>query len=142
MPMVLPVLEFLPYTVVTFKLSLLRRKRKSLFTRAWVNMTHSISYGYEADLTPTANLTQAFRQVDSRLGNLVATMKSAGTFDSTLLIVYAKHGQSPINSTLLRRIPEPTLLSVVGVPTVQDASDDGSYIWLKVNTSCSLYESQ
>ena len=65
-------------------------------------------------------------------------MKSAGTFNSTLLIVYAKHGQSPINSTLVRKIPEPMLLEVVGVPTVQDASDDGSYIWLKVGEKIEL----
>ncbi|ORX37007.1 type I phosphodiesterase/nucleotide pyrophosphatase [Kockovaella imperatae] len=89
------------------------------------------AYGYNSELVPTANLTQAFRQVDTRLGQLVDTMKSVGTFDSTLLIIYAKHGQSPINSTLVRKIPHPTLLNVIGVPTVQDASDDASYIWLQ-----------
>jgi arylsulfatase A-like enzyme len=93
------------------------------------------AYGYQADLTPSANLTQAFKQVDSRLGELVATMKQAGTYDDTLIVVFAKHGQSPIDPTLVRKIPHSTLLDVIGVPTVQDASDDASYIWLQVRHS-------
>jgi hypothetical protein len=90
------------------------------------------AYGYQADLTPSANLTQAFKQVDSRLGELVATMKQASTYDDTLIVVFAKHGQSPIDPSLVRKIPHSTLLDVIGVPTVQDASDDASYIWLQV----------
>lgn len=88
------------------------------------------TYGYNKDLTPTSNLTQAMRQVDTRLGELVSTMKNQGTFDSTLLIVFAKHGQSSRDPTLVRRIPTADLITGLGVPTVQDASDDASYIWL------------
>ncbi len=96
------------------------------------------AYGYNSNLTPSSNLTQAMRQVDTRLGELVATMKQQGIFDSTLLIVFAKHGQSPRDPSLVRKIPTADLINGLGVKTLQDASDDGSYIWLANKADASI----
>ncbi|KAF8524864.1 type I phosphodiesterase/nucleotide pyrophosphatase precursor [Hysterangium stoloniferum] len=86
--------------------------------------------GYNADLTPSADLIQGFQQVDSRLGQLVATMKAAGTFDSTLLIITAKHGQSPIDRSQLRKISPDDLIAATGTTVVGSSADDGALLWL------------
>jgi arylsulfatase A-like enzyme len=47
--------------------------------------------------TPSAVLAYGLRQTDQALASMVAALKSKGIYDSTLFIVSAKHGQSPIN---------------------------------------------
>jgi predicted AlkP superfamily pyrophosphatase or phosphodiesterase len=54
--------------------------------------------GYKDGLgTPTAVLSYALDKTDASLGQMVKALKGAGIYDSTLFIVTAKHGQSPIN---------------------------------------------
>ena len=47
--------------------------------------------------TPTAVLAYALDQTDAALGSMIAGLKAQNLYDSTLFIVTAKHGQSPIN---------------------------------------------
>jgi Type I phosphodiesterase / nucleotide pyrophosphatase len=47
--------------------------------------------------TPSAVLAYGLKMTDDALGQLVGGLKKAGLYDSTLIIVTAKHGQSPIN---------------------------------------------
>jgi len=47
--------------------------------------------------TPTPVLEFGLRQTDAALARMIAALKSEGIYDSTLFIVTAKHGQSPIN---------------------------------------------
>ena len=47
--------------------------------------------------TPTAVLAYAFQETDAALGKMIKALKSQGIYESTLFIVTAKHGQSPIN---------------------------------------------
>jgi len=47
--------------------------------------------------TPSAALAADFDFVDQSLGRMVAELKKNGLFDQTLIIVTAKHGQSPID---------------------------------------------
>jgi len=47
--------------------------------------------------TPTAVLSFGLNYVDGALGRMIKGLKAAGIYDSTLFIVSAKHGQSPIN---------------------------------------------
>jgi len=55
--------------------------------------------GYvDATGTPTAQLLQEFQFVDTAIGDWVAELKTQGIYDSTLIIITAKHGQSPIDS--------------------------------------------
>jgi predicted AlkP superfamily pyrophosphatase or phosphodiesterase len=46
---------------------------------------------------PTAVLSYALNYVDGALGRMIKGLKAAGIYDSTLFIVSAKHGQTPIN---------------------------------------------
>jgi predicted AlkP superfamily pyrophosphatase or phosphodiesterase len=47
--------------------------------------------------TPTAVLAYGLKKTDDALGSFIKALKSQGIYDSTLIIVSAKHGQSPIN---------------------------------------------
>ena len=47
--------------------------------------------------TPTAVLAYGLKKTDDALGSFIRALKSQGIYDSTLIILSAKHGQSPIN---------------------------------------------
>src|SRR4029077_1731914 len=46
---------------------------------------------------PTAVLSFALNYVDGALARMIKGLKAAGVYDSTLFIVSARHGQTPIN---------------------------------------------
>lgn len=57
------------------------------------------SGGYlDATGTPSNFLLQEVQFVDTAIGDWVAELKAQNIFDSTLIIITAKHGQSPIDS--------------------------------------------
>jgi predicted AlkP superfamily pyrophosphatase or phosphodiesterase len=47
--------------------------------------------------TPTAVLAYGLEKTDEALGSMIKALKDQGIYESTLFIVSAKHGQSPIN---------------------------------------------
>jgi hypothetical protein len=47
--------------------------------------------------TPTDVLAYGLAKTDLALGDMIKTLKARGIYDSTLIIVSSKHGQSPIN---------------------------------------------
>jgi hypothetical protein len=47
--------------------------------------------------TPTEVLSYGLQKTDEALGKMIEELKDQGIYDSTLFIVTAKHGQSPIN---------------------------------------------
>ena len=47
--------------------------------------------------TPTAVLNYGLEKTDQALGKMIEALRETGLYDSTLFIVSAKHGQSPIN---------------------------------------------
>jgi hypothetical protein len=47
--------------------------------------------------TPSEVLAYGLRKTDEALGDMIAELKRQGLYESTLLTVSAKHGQSPIN---------------------------------------------
>jgi predicted AlkP superfamily pyrophosphatase or phosphodiesterase len=54
--------------------------------------------GYkDGSATPTAVLSYALDYTDGALASMIKALKDQGIYDSTLFIVTAKHGQSPIN---------------------------------------------
>jgi predicted AlkP superfamily pyrophosphatase or phosphodiesterase len=58
--------------------------------------------GYMGDAgAPTPVLQSALDHVDASLGKMVAELKAKSLFDSTLIIISAKHGQSPIDFSTL-----------------------------------------
>jgi hypothetical protein len=81
--------------------------------------------------TPTKNLKSELDFVDSSLGRIWAAIKDSGLASSTVIIVTAKHGQSPIDPAKVSKIPGSVPATVVGSSYAFDISDDASMIWLK-----------
>jgi hypothetical protein len=106
--------------------------------------------GYQdAAATPSAALLDEFKFVDASIGAFVNELKAQGLYNSTLIVITAKHGQSPIDPT--RYVPQAnvgttpaTLLASAGCipfsespanPTgIGPTEDDVSLLWL--NSSC------
>jgi len=69
--------------------------------------------------------------VDQLLGRMVSELRKNGLLDQTLIIVTAKHGQSPIDIQKRTAINDGLPASTVGSSYAFDISDDASLIWLK-----------
>ncbi len=108
-----------------------------------VEKSLSLTGGYADALgTPSDSLLAEIQYVDAAIGQMVAELKKQGLLDSTLIIVSAKHGQSPIDPARVLRIPgdvatdEPPsqILSPAGIgpglPVAQADEDDISMLWL------------
>jgi len=80
--------------------------------------------------TPSAGLASELEYVDDSLGKFVAELKKEGIYNSTLIIVGAKHGQSPIDITKRVGIGGGEPAATIGAADAFDISDDGSLIWL------------
>jgi hypothetical protein len=101
--------------------------------------------GYrDAAATPTVPLEQSLDFVDASLGQMYDALNAGHLLQSTLFIVGAKHGQSPIDVTQLHMlsgsknayatadVSDPaTLLANGGVAVAQETADDVSLLWLK-----------
>jgi hypothetical protein len=105
--------------------------------------------GYlNAEALPSAELLKEIEFVDASIGDIVGALKNAGIYDETLLIVTAKHGDSPIDprsyvadgahtpATLLgNAIPySESPLNSTGIGATED---DVSVLWLKQGASVS-----
>lgn len=80
--------------------------------------------------TPSPGLKSELDFVDSTLGMIVSELKSKELYDSTLIIIAAKHGQSPIDVQKRVGIGGGEPATTVGSAEAFDISDDGSLIWL------------
>lgn len=62
--------------------------------------------GYvDAAGTPTASLLGEIQFVDASIGEMVSGLKNRGFYDSTLIVITAKHGQSPVDPNRFFPIP-------------------------------------
>jgi Type I phosphodiesterase / nucleotide pyrophosphatase len=99
--------------------------------------------GYLADgATPGPVLKNALDFVDQSLGSMVSALKGRGLYDSTAIIVSAKHGQSPMNPAALNRINDGQIIKALNAawntshpkdkqPLVAlGVDDDGMILWL------------
>jgi hypothetical protein len=104
--------------------------------------------GYlDASGTPSELLAQEIEFVDASIGKMVSDLKDTGNFESTLIIITAKHGQSPIDPHRYNGVPGPsgtndttpaTLLanlipfseSPLNPTGIGATEDDVSLIWL------------
>jgi arylsulfatase A-like enzyme len=80
--------------------------------------------------TPGAGLAGELDFIDESLGRFVKELKAQHLIDSTLIIVGAKHGQSPIDVTKHHPIGGGQPTATIGAADAFDISDDGSLIWL------------
>jgi hypothetical protein len=100
--------------------------------------------------TPTDVLAYGLQQTDEALGRMIQALKNEGIYESTLFIVTAKHGQSPINpvkvnkpghfADLVATLPDaatnPAALALISAANCSTGScglvqdDDIALIWL------------
>lgn len=86
--------------------------------------------------TPSPSLLGEIEFIDHSIGRMVEHLKRQDLYESTLIIVTAKHGQSPIDPNRILRIPadNPALTSPASFlpPSLiaQALEDDISLIWL------------
>ena len=112
-----------------------------------IEKSNGVTGGYlDAAGTPGPALLNEFQFVDASIGAWVNELKAQGLYDSTLIIVTAKHGQSPIDPSryvgqTINGTSPVTLLSNAGYipysestnnPTgIGPTEDDVSLVWLK-----------
>jgi Type I phosphodiesterase / nucleotide pyrophosphatase len=80
--------------------------------------------------TPSEGLAYELDFVDRSLGRIVSELKKQGLYDSTLIIICAKHGQSPMDLSKRVGIGGGQPATLIGAAEAFDISDDGSLIWL------------
>src|ERR1700733_15211541 len=112
-----------------------------------VEKSNGVTGGYlDAAGTPTAALLAEFKFVDASFAAWIRELKARGLYDSTLIVITAKHGQSPIDPSryvgqTINGTSPVTLLSNAGYipfsestnnPTgIGPTEDDVSLVWLK-----------
>jgi hypothetical protein len=70
--------------------------------------------GYQdGSATPSTGLEHALEHTDGALGRIVNELRAQGLWDSTLLIITSKHGQSPIDPRSLVRVDEGLIPGIV-----------------------------
>ncbi len=64
--------------------------------------------GYvDGEGTPTTELLHEIEFVDASVGEMITNLKDQGLYDSTLILITAKHGQSPVDPNRFLPIPGP-----------------------------------
>jgi hypothetical protein len=95
----------------------------------------------DSEWVPGPVLTDALGFVDTQIGRLLTELKHQHLLGSTTLVLSAKHGQSPIQGTALKRINDGYIIDALNkawdakynatTPLVTFAiDDDAMYIWL------------
>jgi hypothetical protein len=108
----------------------------------------SIKGGYlNAAGVPSASLLREIEYVDASIGDMVNALRDTGVLDNTLIIITAKHGQSPIDPNIYQAHPgkanngtSPAKLLASLLPDSESPAnpngigpteDDISLLWLK-----------
>ena len=99
--------------------------------------------------TPTASLQQEIAFVDASIGKMVGELKARKLLDTTLIVITAKHGQSPIDSSRFFEIDTPNDPASILDSLLPDSEsqfkgqigptqDDVSLLWLKDSSSSNV----
>lgn len=89
--------------------------------------------GYlDANATPGNALSGQLDFVDQSIGSMIAALQAQGLLDRTLVIVSAKHGQSPIDPTARRAIADAPYAATPGYGF--HIADDTALVWLQPST--------
>lgn len=97
-------------------------------------------------VVPGTLLRSALDYVDASIARFTSSIKHDGLADSTTIILSAKHGQSPTDSSALTRVPDSTIIDALNAawkvthPTAAElvafsTDDDIMQLWLSDHTS-------
>jgi hypothetical protein len=85
--------------------------------------------------TPSTDLANAIAFVDKSIGQMITALDNRGLRGKTLIIISAKHGQSPIDRTKKVALDDGVVIKApIGANFAFDIGDDGVLIWLKDNS--------
>lgn len=108
---------------------------------AWGGLeTHIGGYCPDGSFTPQMDdtgthadgSTGALNFVDAQLGRMVDALRARGLLDSTLIVITAKHGQSPIEPAIHQRVDDTPLANELVDPSQdQLTDDDGAFLWFR-----------
>ncbi len=121
-------------------------------------LTHKAGGYLDGAGTPTEVLAYGLQKTDEALGSMIAALKQQGIYESTLFIVTAKHGQSPINpvkvnkaghfADLVATLPDagsnPAALAIANAANCGTGpcgfinDDDVALIWLQDQTQTQM----
>ena len=93
--------------------------------------------GYtDGNATPSPGLNDAFTHTDQSIARMIAALKKEQLWESTLIIVTAKHGDVPINPAKFRLADLkliPQLVNAIDPKLLLNAEQDGSIamLWLR-----------
>jgi arylsulfatase A-like enzyme len=92
--------------------------------------------GYaDASGTPGPVLSNAIGFVDRSVGQMVSALAARGLVDQTMIVISAKHGQSPVDKSKVVRLNDGQVIAgPIGSNFAFDIGDDGVLIWLKDNS--------
>ncbi len=115
---------------------------QSVSTAEKLPASDGLAGGYLADgMTPGPLLARALDYVNAQVGAMVDEINGSGLSRSTVIILSAKHGQSPQTPSALTRIPDGPIISALDAawssahPGADDLvafaiDDDGMLMWL------------
>ena len=88
--------------------------------------------GIAADGTPSADFIAALQNTDQSIGKIVNELKQQGLYDSTMIVLTAKHGQNPRlgSANLVKDTVFTDPLTTAGIEVAQATQDDISLLWL------------
>jgi hypothetical protein len=103
--------------------------------------SNGLTGGYLADGTPGPLLQRALAYIDAKVGDMTRAISERQLTRDTVIILSAKHGQSPTNPAALTRIPDGPILDGLdaawqaahpgsGPLVAFSIDDDGMLIWL------------
>lgn len=112
---------------------------QSLSTAQKLPSSDGLRGGYNHDGTPGPLVRRALEYVDRQLATMQGAINRARLADSTVIILSAKHGQSPIDPRRLRRVDDGPIIDAVNAgwaaehpgaaPLVAFAVDDDGMLW-------------
>ena len=120
---------------------------QSVYVGQSVNEAGVAAGGYKnAEAVPSAELLREIEYVDAAIGEIVNGLKTAGIYNNTLVIITAKHGESPIDPTRYVADGANTPATLLGnaIPFSESplnptgigaTEDDVSVLWLKKGAS-------
>jgi len=125
---------------------------QSVYVGESVNEAGVALGGYKnAAALPSPELLYEVEYVDTAIGEIVNALKTAGIYDSTLIIITAKHGESPIDPTRYVANGSDTPATLLGdlIPYTESplngtgigaTEDDVSVLWLKKGVNVGVAE--
>lgn len=99
-----------------------------------INVAQKLAGYQNAAGVPSTSLDAALGHVNDLVGELLDTLRRQHLSSSTLVILTAKHGNGPIDPTLVRHIPSGRMRAVIAAAAqgepAQLTTDQGALIWL------------